>query len=283
MKTRYIKHSLWMMAMAIMMVLTSCHTTKKVTGSLTGPNPEKARFEAVVKSNYKYDALQSKVKLSMGKAGLNGKMCLESGKRFALSANAPLLGFEIGRIEATPDSVVLVDKYDKLYCVVSLAEVTKIKALAGHEMEALECLMLGRIFIPGVGVATAKDYSRLAWNTPLLADGSQGNSQATFDGGDYRLVYSIDSNGQLVSTSLWMPDGKNATWKYSGYQEVEKQKVVSCNEEIHATDDKGKTLSAGLTISNPSFGESSWKAFEPTSSYRKVTLKELGEVLKKLM
>lgn len=279
MKFRYI---LFLLFAVSAVVLSSCRSTRNVTGSLNGPNPEKARFETAVQNVYKYEALQSKVKLSMGKTSLNGKMCLESGKRFSLLANAPLLGFEIGRIEATPDSVVLVDKYDKLYCVVSLVELTSINALAGQEMAALECLLLGRIFIPGKGQATAKDYSRLSWHTPSLPDGSLGNSIGTFDGRDYRLAYDIDAQGQLVKTSLMLPDGKTATWTYDAFLEVEKQKKVATTEGISATNGK-KALNAGLSMNNPSFGESSWKSFEPTASYRKVTLEELVAVLKKLM
>ena len=265
------------------LALTSCHTTRKTTGSLTGANPEQARFEAVVNNSYKYESLVSKVKLSMGKTSLNGKMCLESGKRFALLANAPLLGFEIGRIEATPESVILVDKFDKLYSEVSLSELTQIDALSGHEMEAVECLMFGRIFIPGVGQAAAKDYSRLAWSTLKNADGTQGNSVGVFEGKDYRLVYEINSAGQLVSTLLAMSDGKEATWKYSNYTEVEKQKTVPANEEINAVYGGSKSLKAGLTMINPALEESSWKVFTPSSSFRKVTVKELGEVLKQHM
>lgn len=277
-----IKHIYFVLVALTVVVLSSCHSSRKVTGNLTGPNPEKARFETVIQQGFKYDALQSKVKLTLGKSSLNGKMYLESGKRFSLLANAPLLGFEIGRIEASSDSVVLVDKYDKLYCVISLTDLLSVNALKGQEMEALECLVLGRIFIPGVGQASSKDYSRLSWNTTTMPDGTLGNSVGTIEGKGYRLSYYIDGQGKLVSTSLTMSDGKTAKWSYDGFQEVEKQKLIATNEGITASSGK-KNINAGLILTNPSFGENSWKYFEPTASYRKVTLEELGAVLKKLM
>lgn len=265
------------------LVLTSCHTTRKTIENLTGDNTEQVRFEAVVNNGYKYESLVSKVKLSMGKTTLNGKMCVESGNRFALLVNAPLLGFEIGRVEATPEKVYLVDKFDGLYSEVSLSELTQVSALAGHEMEAVECLMLGRIFIPGVGQASTKDYSRLAWNTLTNADGTQGNSVGVYEGKDYRLVYEINGAGQLVSTTLSVSDDKEATWKYSNYTEIEKQKSVATTEEINAEYGDSKSIKAGLTMINPALEESAWKAFVPSSSYRKVTFKELAEVLKQHM
>ncbi len=265
----------------VLTLLSSCATKKPSVGSLTGPNPERARFETVIANHYKYEALQSKVKLSMGKSSLNGKICIESGKRLCLSANAPLLGFEVARIEATRDSAIIVDKYDKIYTVVQLSELTKMEALEGHEMEALECLLLGRIFIPGKGQATGKDYSLLTWTTPQSDTGDNLISTGVYTGKNYSLAYSINALGQLVNTSLTTADGNKAVWQYTAYGEVDK-KPFATSESVVATNTDKKELQAGLSFTNPSFGESTWRDFEPTSSYRRVTLKEFGEVLKKL-
>lgn len=267
---------------AALLLMTSCSTTKKVPRGLTGPNPEQARFETLIANHYKYEALQSKVKLSMGKSSLNGRLCLESGKRLCLLVNAPLLGFEVARIEATRDEVLVVDKMDKVYAVVTLGELTGMDALAGHEVEALECLMLGRIFIPGKGQATNKDYSLLSWQTPQTIDDKPANSIGTYKGKDYELNYTIDAQGQLVSTTLSVKDGKTATWNYGDYQDVDK-KLVATNEEITAVNSDKKTIKAGLSMSNPSLGESTWRDFEANSSYRRVTLSELSEIIKNLI
>lgn len=267
---------------ALMLMLSSCSTKKKLIGSLTGPNPEQARFEAVVSNNFKYEALQSKVKLSMGKSGLNGKMCIETGERFCLLVNAPLLGFEVARIEATADSVILVDKMDKVYSVVTLRDLTKVEAIAGHEMEALECLMLGRIFIPGKGQATSKDYNLLNWSTPAVPGDEAPNSIGIYQGNDYTLTYSINSIGQLESTSLVTHDGNSATWKYGTHEVIDKKNIAN-NEQITAISKDKKELKAGLTMSNISFGESTWRDFEPNSSYRRVTISELGAIIKEMI
>lgn len=260
-------------------LLSACSSQKKVIGSLTGPNPERARFEAVVANHYKYEAVQSKVKVSMSSSSLNGKFCLESGKRLCLSVNAPLLGFEVARIEATADSAILVDKFDKVYTVVTLGELTKMEALAGHEMEALECLMLGRIFIPGKGQATSKDYGTMEWST--ATSGDDPLSTGVYKGKNYDLAYTINSSGQLTSTSLTMSDGNKAVWQYASYQEVDKKKLP-VSELIKATSNEKKELQAGISFSNPTLGESTWRDFEPNASYRRVTLQELGEILKKI-
>ncbi len=261
--------------------LSSCRATKVVPGALTGANPEKARFESVVQNNFKYDALQSKVKYSMGKTSLNGKMCLESGNRLCLQVNAPIIGFEVARVEATQDSVLLVDKYDKMYSVLSLSGLYDIKDINGHEMEALECIMLGRIYIPGRGQASSKDYNKLKWSTPKLADGKTGFSEGLYKGDGYSILYTIDENGRLVSTLLSV-GAKTARWEYSDYQEIEEGRWLPTQEFITATNADNKEISAGMRLTNPSLGESNWRDFSPSDSYNKVTIKELGNRIKSL-
>lgn len=267
--------------MMLVVMMTSCKSHKKLIGSLTGPNSEMARYETVVAGQYKYEALQSKIKLSMGKSSLNGKICIESGKRLCLSANAPLLGFEIGRIEATRDSVLLVDKYHKIYAVIDLVDITMMDALEGHEMEALECLMLGRIFIPGKGQATSKDYQLLTWSTPETEDGNYPFSTGVYAGNNYELAYTINALGQLENTTLTTRDGKKAVWQYASYGVVDNKNVATA-ENIIATNKENKEIRAGISFNNPSLGESTWKDFEPTASYRRVTFDELASMLKEL-
>lgn len=267
--------------MMVIVLMTSCKSTKNFTKDLNGPNPERARFEAVVANHYKYEALQSKVKLSMGKSSLSGKLCIESGKRFCLLVNAPLLGFEVARVEATRDSVVLVDKFDKVYSVLTLGELTKMEALEGHEMEALEALMLGRIFIPGKGQATSKDYANLTWNTSASSDPAKSISTGVYKGKNYDLVYTINGQGQLMQTSLTTNDGKKAIWQYATFENIDKKNIATA-ESIIATNADKKELRAGMTLTNPTLGESTWRDFEPNDSYRRVTIEELGEILKKM-
>ncbi len=274
-----LKHIYTAALLAFSLVFTSCHTTKVVTGTLTGAHPEKARFENVVQNNYKYEALQSKVKYSMGKTSLNGKMCLESGNRLCMQVNAPIIGFEVARVEASQDSVLLVDKYDKIYTVLELSNLYDIKEIKGHEMEALECIMLGRIYIPGKGQATSKDYTKLIWTTPMLADGKQGYSEGLFEGKDYSILYAIDETGRLVSTLLAV-GGKTARWEYSDYQEVEDGQWVPTQEYITITNANNKEISAGLKLTNPSFGESTWRDFETSDNFNKVPIKDIGNRIK---
>jgi len=268
--------------LCLALCLSSCRSHKYGVKELTGANPEQARFESVVQNSFKFEALQSKVKYTLEGSSLNGKMCLESGKRLCLLVNAPLLGFEVARVEASQEQVLLVDKLDKVYSVLQLTDLYKLAEIKGHEMEALECIMLGRIFIPGKGQATSRDFKLLSWSTPLLPDGTQGQSEGLYKGDGFSLLYAIDSKGQLVSTRLTVGK-KSALWEYDNYQEVEKGKVVPTHELITAINAEQESISAALNINAPELGESNWRDFEATDSYRQVSSKELLEIIKKMV
>lgn len=267
--------------LSLILFLTGCRSQKIGVKDQSTVTPEKTRFESVVQNSFSFEALQSKTKYTLGSTSLNGKMCLESGKRLCLQVNAPLLGFEIARVEATQEQILLVDKYDKVYCAFQLSDIYQIEEISGHELEALECLMLGRIYIPGKGVAKRRDYKSLTWTTPKLADGTYGVSEALYQGNDYSLLYRIDASGRLVSTRLTVGN-KSALWEYAEYREVQKNKFVPVRETITAMDAGNEKFTAGLSLNSPELGESTWRNFEPNNSYREVSLQEMLEIVKQL-
>lgn len=282
MKTRNTIKTL-ILTLCAVAALTSCRSRRNLVSTLDGPNPEQARYETVVRNgDFTYDALQSKSKYTLGSTSLNGKLCLESGRRLCMQVNAPLLGFEIARVEATQEQVLVVDKYDKMYCTERLSDLYRIDELKGHEMEALECIVLGRIYIPGHGRATSRDYSRLLWSTPTKPDGTKGNTIGVYTGKDYSLRYDINASGRLASTQLTI-GSRSVLLEYDEYCEVEAGQWIPTLETVTATTGAGKSIKATLSLSNPEMGESSWRDFEPTSSYRKVTVDEMVETVKAIM
>lgn len=264
----------------VMMLLASCGSSRKAVSDAGAGTTEQALFGSAVNASYKYEALQSKVRVTLGRTTLSGKMCLESGKRFGITVNAPLIGFEVGRVEATPKEVLVVDKYDKVFCRMPLAQLPIPGAVAGREMEALECLMLGRIFIPGRGQATLKDFGRLQWTSD--ADGRGATGVCEIDG--HKLSYHIAANGMLDATTFTSADGRQVVLTYTDWQAVGKEaQQVSSSESVSLTSGSGKKTTVGMRMTSPSFGASSWTPFTPSSSYREVTLDELMSTLKKVI
>lgn len=267
--------------LAAVAILTACTSSRKATqsGSVSNVNAEakaqQVRYGEQLSSRFDYDFLSSKVKLSMSGKSLNGKLQMESGKRFCLIVNAPMLGFEIARVEADQDSVTVVDKMDKVYARMALKELAN-----GHDdeicMEAVECLMLGRIFVPGRGEAKINDFGRLAW-TPA----QDGTLTGSYQGESYTIDYTLGKDNHLASTRLTFSKGVVATWNYDEYMSVEKG-MLAGKEGIVATRAQSTLFDAGMTIGQPTLSKSGWNSFEPAGNYRRVTFAELMEIVKNM-
>lgn len=265
------KKYLYILSLLSLFVITSCKSKQSAAEISPELKTEQAMFGQVIANHFSFEAVQSKIKLGLGKNNLNGKICLESNKRFGMLINAPLIGFEIGRVEATKEVIILVDKFDKVYSNITLKDLSMPQALVGHEAEALEALFLARIYLPGKGLATIKDFASFKWE----------KKTAIYKDPDYRLIYSFGENGMLSSTELVSNDGKSVKWEYDEYRELESGKFMPSNQSVNIRDEKGEGYSFSLNITNPSLGESTWREFKPTSSFREVTITELGETLKK--
>ncbi|KAA5430790.1 DUF4292 domain-containing protein, partial [Bacteroides cellulosilyticus] len=91
-----------MLLLTLVVGLSGCKTSRKVTSSLGEP-----RF------------LSSKVQLTIPNKGgtitVNGTMKLVSGERMQLSLLMPILRSEVARLEITPDDVLVVDRMGKRY------------------------------------------------------------------------------------------------------------------------------------------------------------------------
>lgn len=266
--------------LAAVAILTACTSSKRATqsGGVSSINAEakmqQTRYGEQLASHFDYDCLSSKVKLSMKGKTLNGKLQMERGKRLCLIVNAPMLGFEIARVEADRDSITMVDKMDKVYTRLSLQELAN-----GHEdeicLEAVECLMLGRIFVPGRGEAKINDFGRLAWTA------KEQDLVGTFQGESYTIDYTLGADNHLASTHLAFNKGFAATWNYADYMTVENGKLAG-KEAISATRAAETVVEAGMTIGQPTLSKNGWNAFDPGNNYRRVTLSELVEIIKNI-
>lgn len=238
---------------------------------------EKNRYEQALAGVYDFKFLQAKTKYSLGNKSLSGKLNVEHGKRLCMTV--AVLGIEVARIEANTKTVVLVDKFDKIYSELSIEEFAEKFGLQDElQYDALESLILGRLFVPGDGEAKKGDFKKLSWNIDdkdLLI--------GTIAKEKYSLSYIIGADNKLSSTKLKVNrKGSESTvnWQYSGYQQIEGGDFVTSETlSLNAPEMK---LNATLTLSSPSVSAKSWISFNPSESYRKVTPKELINAIKNL-
>lgn len=259
------------------LTLVGCRSSKHVAGGLDKQQmgEAKSRYEANLSRNFAYDGLQAKMKYSLGNKGLSGKLNIEHGKRLCMTVT--VLGIEVARVEANTETVYVIDKVDKVYAQASIAEVASRIGLENEaKLEAIEALLLGRMFVPGQGPATKSDFARLTW-WPLEND----ELQADYETEKYQLSYILNKDNYLVATQVKVPS-RDATfvWEYANPQSVG-DGAMPGRETLSV---KGpQDMSADLTLNSPSVGKKGWNSFNPASSnYRQVSFSELIEIVKNL-
>ena len=259
-------------------MLTGCRSSKNVAqGGFDKKSlgEVKERYEKNLSRNFDYEFLQAKMKYSLGGGkSLSGKLNIEHGKRLCMTVT--ILGIEVARVEADQENVIMVDKVDKVYAKASIAEAAAQLGLQNEaRLEAVEALLLGRIFVPGQGVATKADFARLTW-WPM----DNNELQADYLAEQYQLSYVLNANNQLVATQVKVP-AKESTfvWEYANPQEVNGGYIPG-DETLSVAGTK--SITAELGISSPGVSKKNWSSFSPSSSYKQVTFLELIEIIKKM-
>ncbi len=275
-----------LLTLALTLTLTGCRSSKNTVPGMGKEElaAAKERYEAVIARNFPYETLQAKMKYSLGGGkALSGKLNIEHGKRLCMTVT--ILGIEVARVEADQENVTIVQKVDKVYARVPIAEAAAKLGLENEaKLDALEALLLGRIFVPGKGVAESSDFSKLTWYPMENAE-----LQGDFLTEKYQLSYVMNDQNYLVATQVVTPNPTSANpssltpnrfvWEYAN--PIELSGGTMPTEETLSVSG-ARSLSANITMSAPSTAKKNWNSFSPGSNYRQVTLAELFETIKNL-
>lgn len=274
------RYILYFCLLLSLLSLTGCRSSKVTT---TMGKEElslaKDRYELVVNRNFDYQFLQAKMKYSLGGRSLSGKLNIEHGKRLCMTVS--VLGIEVARVEANQESVLIVDKFDKVYAKASIAEAAAKLGLEDEaKLEAVEALLLGRIFVPGRGLAVKGDFNKFAWY-PMENKELQADLQAP----KYQLSYILNEANYLVATQVKVTaedptqSGSTFVWEYASPVEVEGGSMPTAETLSIAG---SREMSAQLSISSPAVSKKGWNSFNPTSGYRQVSFVELMDIIKNI-
>ena len=274
---------LFAISLCAVMLISSCSSKKKVTTKDTSnvvstavATTQKARFDEAIGKNGDFKLFQARTKYSLGGKSLSGRLSIEQGKRMKLTAT--VLGIEVLRIDINNSQVTIVDKFDKLYTILSIDEfAAKLGLQAEMRYDAIESLFLGRMFVPGKGIAKSNDFKNLNWD--ILPT---GDMTGEYKKDKYTLRYALDSNNNLSVTAVRLADGdKNMaiSYEYADHQtfgNMQYPGTATINVNGAGTD-----ISAKMTMSNPTEPKD-WTPFSPNAEYRQVSISELFTAIKNL-
>lgn len=164
--TRKSAYLLLAVAAAGLLLTTACGSVKKSSKGdrylQSGANRGETRktvqdeFADLTRSYNPWTDLSLPVKAQVAqprKLSVSGTAKMVYGK--ALSISLRVFGFEVGSMYADNDSVVVVAKFNNMYCKESMAYITDTYGLTLADLQAV---LLGKVFKPGTEQLTPNDY-----------------------------------------------------------------------------------------------------------------------------
>ncbi len=274
------------------LVLTSCGSQKSLLkgGSTTNTtrhaDPSVAFVEDVIEGEVGVENIvgSASIKLQFGSESmkLSGALRMKRDKVVRLQLMLPLIGTEVGRMEFTPDHVLIMDRINKQYVRVDYDQVDFL-ARNNISFYTLQALFWDELIATNGEHVTSADAANFSANlddnssfVPITV--SQGNIKYQWHANrnDHTLTSAIITHNS-VSNDLTM-----VTWLYSNFILVNNKKFPRTQELSFSTTINGTNRRGTVTIDMDEIKTSSdWDAeTEVSSKYKQVSVET---VLSRLM
>lgn len=199
-----------------------------------------------------------------------GSLHMRYGEVIRIQAFIPLLGSEVGRIDFTPDYVLVIDRMHKEYIKEDYNKVDFLKS-NGLNFYSLQALFWNQLFMPGTTSIS---------NANLLDFGvtETGNSKnITLKKGNLNIVWNADNANGRISTAKAtyssLTQGKSSlNWTYSNFKAVAGKMFPAYQKFTFATTAIKNQSNISLTIDMDGVKtDSKWEAkSEISKRYKKI-------------
>ena len=199
-----------------------------------------------------------------------GSLHMRYGEVIRIQAFIPLLGSEVGRIEFTPDYVLVIDSMHKEYIKEDYNKVDFLKN-NGLNFYSLQALFWNQLFMPGT--TSISDANLLDFGVT-----EAGNSKnITLKKGNLNIVWNADNaNGRISAakaTYSSLTQGKSSlNWTYSNFKAVAGKMFPAYQKFTFATTAIKNQSNISLTIDMDGVKtDSKWEAkSEISKRYKKI-------------
>lgn len=199
-----------------------------------------------------------------------GSLHMRYGEVIRIQAFIPLLGSEVGRIEFTPDYVLVIDRMHKEYIKEDYNKVDFLKN-NGLNFYSLQALFWNKLFMPGT--TSISDANLLDFGVT-----EAGNSKnITLKKGNLNIVWNADNANGRISTAKAtyssLTQGKSSlNWTYSNFKAVAGKMFPAYQKFTFATTAIKNQSNISLTIDMDGVKtDSKWEAkSEISKRYKKI-------------
>lgn len=271
----------YLYAALLVLLVSACSSTKHLNkeASIDGLPPQ-AYMEEVIRRTPGWDAVTAKMSLSLtldNKAPirLGGSLRIKRDEVIQMSVTY-LLGIEVGRMEISPDGMLVIDRLNKRYVKVSFDELKRL-ANADLDFHILQALFLNEVFLPGKGALTPNDAS--AFNPYAETDNVriEVKKSKRFN---YRF-YTDRAEGQLKQSRIGLAETAYAlNWLYDKFTPLD-GKSFPGTMQVSFEGGK-KPVSASFALSRLSTDNDWEKHTRLSGKYEQVALQDLLKLILKL-
>ncbi len=209
-----------------------------------------------------------------------GKLSMRRGEVIRIQAQVPLIGSEVGRIELTPDYVLVVDRMHKRYLKEDYNQLDFLRD-NGLNFYSLEALFWNQLLMPGKNTVTDDDLR--SYKADL---GSNDIVPVTLSNGNMNYSWKMNSaSGQITETNVRYGSAHGTStleWLYEDFAAVGVKQFPQTQQITINTHAAGKAGDAMLRIEMDNISTNSgWQSTSDVSSkYIRVDAKEILKMLK---
>ena len=212
-----------------------------------------------------------------------GSIHMRRNEVIRLQLFIPLLGSEVGRVEFTPNEVLVVDRMHKEYVQANYSQLDFLKN-NGLNFYSLQALFWNELMMPGASAVSQADY-------PAFEVGSDNGTQTmplSLKKGNLAYQWqATKGDGQITSAIVSYQNGRQTasdlTWTYGNFIQVD-MKQFPANQNVKFTttsSNKLKKVEVNIKMKEVKTTEK-WETKTTVSSkYKKVEAKDvLGKLLR---
>ncbi len=278
---------------AIVTLMASCATQKRVAhagDTSTGLASDNVAVQRInylrrVMDNAAYSQnIVSKIDFTLNamgkKTSVDGKLQMRKNEVVRITLS-PLGIMEVGRLEFTPDGVLLVDRINKEYVRASYSDLSFLRD-NGLDFYSLQALFWNQLFLPDVQRVT--ESALRGFDVDMQA---KSNRSVMMKSKDLLFTW-VTSPEEARITSARVEYGKGASrstvaaWEYSGFTELGKKWFPSVQILSFSNDSMLKGSSLSMTIKMKKITtDSDWEPRTTVSS--KYSEVKAEDVLRKLL
>lgn len=285
------KNNIFLLLVAVIM-LASCGSHKTLTEkpisttSARTANLERDFVAQVINNAVSTENIvgSASVTLKMGSKDITvpGSVHMRRDKVIRIQLFVPLLGSEIGRLEFTPDYVLVMDRFNRQYVKGDYNQIDFLRD-NGISFYSLQALFWNQLTAPNKQRIIPSDAELFAADL----NGSTAFVPVTIDKGKMKYQWSASRKDNSVTSAVVTYNGSShgtsmLSWLYSDFTQLGKKRFPLTQSFSFQTFIDGKTRQGELKIKmNGVKNDADWDTTtEISSKYKKV---EPADVLSKLM